>query len=570
MKLVSFTVVKYRSILKAHKIKLDKKTILVGPNNEGKSNLLRALVVAMRVLTRVRHDISRPPTLAFRFGSRNIYEWERDFPIQLQIKFPDGKSEITLEFDLTSDEIQEFRRNIKSDLNGTLPIKITFNPTGQTKIEVVKKGPGGKALTNKSGIIAAFISKRMNFEHIPAVRTASAAEEIVSEMVGRELEILDNDPAYKEALKSIAKLQQPILDQVSKSIRKTLLQFLPEIKEVKVKISSEERYRALRRSCQIMVNDGTATLLQHKGDGVQSLAALGIMRHASESGSLGRNLVIAIEEPESHLHPKAIHELKDVINDLCQRYQVVITTHNPLFVDKGHINNNVIVKGSRAYPAKDIDALRKVLGVRTADNLRHAELILLVEGEDDKKSVSALLSHHSNKCKEALDNGVIAIDSLNGGTNLPYKASLVRDALCLVHCFMDDDRAARDGFEKARTEGIIKDSDINWTTCVGMAEAEIEDLYDPEIYNNMLMNDYRVSILAPEFSSSKKWSERMTATFKRQGKRWDERVEKAVKEKISDIVSINPSRALLEARKSVFIGLVKSLEQRLGELEKSR
>ena len=46
MKLVEFSVTNFRSI--THKIKLQDMTVLVGKNNEGKSNLLTALNVAMR------------------------------------------------------------------------------------------------------------------------------------------------------------------------------------------------------------------------------------------------------------------------------------------------------------------------------------------------------------------------------------------------------------------------------------------------------------------------------------------------------------------------------------------
>jgi AAA15 family ATPase/GTPase len=50
MKLVSFSVQNYRSIAKANRIEVGRYTVLVGPNNEGKSNVLRALVTAMDVL----------------------------------------------------------------------------------------------------------------------------------------------------------------------------------------------------------------------------------------------------------------------------------------------------------------------------------------------------------------------------------------------------------------------------------------------------------------------------------------------------------------------------------------
>ena len=54
MKLKSFTVQKYRSIIAAKRIPVGRKTVLVGPNNEGKSNILRALITAMNLLTRWR------------------------------------------------------------------------------------------------------------------------------------------------------------------------------------------------------------------------------------------------------------------------------------------------------------------------------------------------------------------------------------------------------------------------------------------------------------------------------------------------------------------------------------
>ena len=51
MKLKSFSVTNFRSITKAHHVNLSNTaTILVGKNNEGKSNLLKALSIAMEVM----------------------------------------------------------------------------------------------------------------------------------------------------------------------------------------------------------------------------------------------------------------------------------------------------------------------------------------------------------------------------------------------------------------------------------------------------------------------------------------------------------------------------------------
>ena len=50
MLLKEFSVTNYRSITKAHKISLGDLTVLVGKNNEGKSNLLRALDTSMSII----------------------------------------------------------------------------------------------------------------------------------------------------------------------------------------------------------------------------------------------------------------------------------------------------------------------------------------------------------------------------------------------------------------------------------------------------------------------------------------------------------------------------------------
>lgn len=50
MRLVGFSVKSYRSIVNTERIQLSNKTVIVGPNNEGKSNLLRALILGMNTL----------------------------------------------------------------------------------------------------------------------------------------------------------------------------------------------------------------------------------------------------------------------------------------------------------------------------------------------------------------------------------------------------------------------------------------------------------------------------------------------------------------------------------------
>jgi predicted ATPase len=572
LKLVSFSVQNYRSITTTHKLKIKDSTILIGPNNEGKSNLLKALVVVLGLISQLgatglyRGRIQRSPRFRRSYSDYD-YEWDRDFPISLQKKLPNGMSSFNLEFLLTPEEINEFKQEVKSNLSETLPIQISIGKEGFI-FKVRKRGPVHH-LSKKANEIAKFIGKRLDFQYIPAIRTAESAQNIVDDMVGRELRVVENNPEYIKSLDQIEAIQKPILERISSSIKDTLKEFLTAVKDVQVTVSQERRYHALRHSCDIKVDDGTATLLQHKGDGMQSLAALSLMRHVSERGARGRQLILAIEEPESHLHPNAIHQLKRVLNEMSSKHQIIMTSHNPLFVDRQDISSNIIVTENKAAPAKNINDIRKILGVRASDNLRNAELVLMVEGEDDRIALKALFSHASDKLKSALSHGTLAIDSLLGGSNLPYKLAQIRDVLCDSYVFLDHDKCGLESAKRAESEGLLTMSDVKFSICNGMPESEIEDMYDSTAYSNMIFYRYKVTLDSPRFKSNKKWSDRMKETFGQQGQHWDDGVEKKIKTEIADKIAANPASALNPHKRSAFDALVTALEEKLSRLKTS-
>lgn len=560
MNLKSLTIKNYRSITTAYKLPLAASTVLIGPNNEGKSNVLRALVLATRLLLgRRRGSFHRSE----RYRNDADYQWERDFPLHLQAKSPKGESVFILEYELTTDEIEAFRKIVGSRLNGTLPLRLEIGRNLEPKITIHKKGPGGQKLSSKAKKIVEFIAEHIDLEYIPAVRTASSAQHIVDAMVERELAALEGTKDYQEALGVIARLQEPVLRELSASIRATLIQFLPAVEAVDVRIPTSRRLEALRR-CEIHVDDGSMTELRFKGDGVQSLAALGLMRHASEKTSLGKNLVVAIEEPESHLHPKAIHELRAVVEQLASKHQVVLTTHCPLFVSRHDVASNILVNNRRAEAASSIEEIREILGVRAADNLLHAEFVLVVEGEDDRTSIAALLREASPKLAEALSKHRLAIDTLGGASNLAYKLGLLRDALCDFHCWLDADPAGVAGFERAKQAGLATDADATFTVCQGMKEAEMEDLLAEEVISALLEEKFGIlSAKVPKNVSRKKWSDRMEAVFAAAGKQWTTTTCNELKMAVAQSIAAKASSALNPHRRSVFDALVSVLEKRL-------
>lgn len=563
MRLVSFSVTNYRSITKTHELPLFDATVLLGQNNEGKSNLLSALATAMTVVSQLAQTRLFQGRLLNVHRHSEIYEWARDFPISLQPDHPDGESTFRLKFRLNEDERAEFKATIGSSLNEELPIEISLGKRDPA-FRVKKKGPGSGPLNSKAQQIANFIGEHVDFTHVPAVRTAGAANEIVRDMVGRSLRSLLSDKHYTDAIAKLAALEKPALELIATRIRDALKLFLPQIKAVELRAPDDSRYRAFRRAIEIVVDDGTATLLERKGDGVQSLVALGLLRGVSPSE---KDLILALEEPESHLHPSAIHRLRDVIDELSHKHQVVLTTHCPLFVNRIHIDRNIIVSGSKARAAKSIREIRDVLGVRASDNLIHANLVLVVEGETDAKAMKAILGNESSTLKNAFRGGNLVIDHLGGSGKLNYKLTELTNALCAYHVCLDNDDAGKEAEKRAREEGLLKPADVHLLICQGKTVSEWEDLVDIQIYSEKIQQTYGVDLRGSHFRNAKVWSDRTKDTFRNSGKPWDTKIEKEIKSMIAELIQKTPQGALNPKTRSAFDHLRDALEEKVTTIQ---
>ena len=535
MKLVGFSAKNYRSISTAYKLPLTDYTVIVGPNNEGKSNILKALGLALTLLTSGKYTRFRR-TISTSHSNRAIerfdYEWERDFPINLQSIDLIGRSEFTCEFQLTENEFEEFKQKTKINLTTILKAKISIGKE-DVKFDFLMKGKGKEALNNKRAEISQFINEKLFLQYIPAIRTSELAINIVDNLLEQELSKLEDNPEFVEVVKIINKLQQPIIKKIAKSLKESISSFIPDVKSITIK-NRENVGRLISASCRVYINDGIETDLQFKGDGVISLTAISLLQHFSKQGSLNKRLILLIEEPESHLHPKAIHNLKRVIYEISKVNQVIVTTHSPIIVERLQIKHNIIVQGGKASPAENISEIRTSLGITMSDNLSIAYLVILVEGEDDTIVIKSWIEEKSQKIKNAIQNSTLIIDHLGGATNVSYKSSLYKNNLCNVIAYLDDDECGRKGIEDAELKGILKTNEYILSFCRGMKNSELEDLIDISAYKQLIIDDYGVDLNIPAFKNTKsQWSDRVRELFRLNGKLWCDKLESEIKYKVA-------------------------------------
>nr|WP_254430556.1 MULTISPECIES: AAA family ATPase [unclassified Ruegeria] len=431
-------------------------------------------------------------------------------------------------------------------------------------VSVRKPGRGQATLTKKSTRIADFVSQRIRFEYIPAIRTAQSATKVISRLVERELYRLESDPEYAGAVRKIEELQQPVFDELANTIQTTVSNFLPGVKSVELKSRSESRFQSLRRDVEIIVDDGNLTKLHRKGDGVQSLVALALMRHGSEQNEEDVSTVIAIEEPESHLHPRAVHELRSVIETLARKNQVVLTSHSPLFVNPHDLRNTIIVKASKAAPASHVGEIREALGVRFSDNLENARLVLLVEGTDDAKVLKQVLFNRSPILQKALEAGTVTFDHLGSASGLRQKASFYRAGACLVQCFLDDDSAGQSATKRALDDKVLKLRDVNLCSVPHLDEAELEDLYDKSVYSSAFLAEFGVDPKRkPKGKVKQKWSNFIERLFKEAGKPWNESVKFEVKHWLAEFAAENSEKIINSKISGPIDSFISTAEEKL-------
>lgn len=559
MKLSDFSVVNYRSITTARKIKTNNMTVLVGKNNEGKSNILRALTLAMDIMKIYSRD-PRSLQVAVRPYLKSHYSWEKDYPISLQEKNPNGWSSIDLNFELDEQDIVAIRSLTGIRLSGCIPVRVSTNGV-TAKIDIPKRGTAAFADVDNKKKIIEYVCFKIDFNFIPAVRTEHDALRVVDSLIEKSLETLDTNPDYINAMNKIEELQQGILDGISNQIIEPLQEFLPTVRNVQIHIQSERRRVAMRRNPEVIIDDGTPTPIQQKGDGIKSLTALAILNIGAR---VDRVSVVAIEEPESHLHPESARQLYDTIMSLSQTHQIVLTTHSPLFVNRTNLKENIIVNDGKATPVKKIKEIRDVLGIHISDNLTNAEHVLIVEGEDDKIALEKLLPNMSTKIKRAIQNGTFIVDYIGGAGNLPYKLSFYRNLQCKYHVLLDNDEAGRYAGSEAERQGLLDVRNVTYTICNGSPNAEIEDCYNKAVYENAILNEFGVNINVAEFRGNKKWSDRIASCFLSQGKLWNDAMEKRIKLVVANEISEEVDIVLNTHKRSSIDALVTSLETLLS------
>lgn len=586
MKLVEFSVERYRSIIKKSTVTIKDRTVIIGPNNEGKSNVLRALVVALRTLEAsssffVGFGNSRrrrvPGHLIIHQLSRADipFDWTNDYPHSLlgSTDKPEHLEPIcfNLLFEMNEKERKELSSRIRKDFDRQqISFSIKIDGTDDS-VEITNNFE--TTPSDNSILIANYITRRINICYIDAVRTASTAYDSIRRLLSIETENIDESKQYQDHLKKISKLYRKKFQKMSSKLTDSLKTFVPSIIQAKIEIPnlSYEFDRPLffENRLNVLINDGEDTPLKQKGSGIQSLIALALAHTMSVNPTKTENFILAIEEPEAHLHPKAIHEIKRILFDIAKRNQLIITTHSPLLANLNDIESNIIVSGNTAKPAHSIKDIRDTLGSEASDNLLFAYNNIFVEGESDERILKRLLPEVSPTIKAALENGTLFIINCHGASKISSFVSLTRSYICKFHIVLDNDAEGK----RHKDELLLGDPELSNSITLfsrhKMKYSEVEDLIKPTEYIDRLLESFQwadhASLLSVLKDRNVAWSERLIMFSDNNGHPLNDEDRDLIKEKkiVADVVVEKGLAALCPSGKNLFVTLARNIERML-------
>lgn len=128
--------------------------------------------------------------------------------------------------------------------------------------------------------------------------------------------------------------------------------------------------------------------LDDQGDGIRRQIGLGLIKALAEESisddDVTKKFIWCFDEPETHLFPQAQRDLANSLFKLARsHFQVIVSTHSTLFVDKSNLSDISMLSLSQGYTiARGTDTtedIYKSLGVKNSDFLFY-DRFMAVEG----------------------------------------------------------------------------------------------------------------------------------------------------------------------------------------------
>jgi len=230
------------------------------------------------------------------------------------------------------------------------------------------------------------------------------------------------------------------------------------------------------------------------------------------------NIILLLDEPGLSLHAKAQEDLLRYFEkELMPHHQLIYTTHSPFMIDPHHFDRVRIVqdrsidselddlpeneRGTKVITdvmkATDdsLFPLQGALGYEIHQTLFVGPNSLLVEGISDLIFIQIVSQFLQKKGQAGLD-GRWTVTPVGGASRVPaFVALLGSQSNVNIAVLVDYHKKDRQGIENLYKSKLLKKQQIfTYADFTSNAEADVEDMFDPEFYLQLVNGAYQCDV----------------------------------------------------------------------------
>lgn len=387
MILKSFRINHYRSIETELKLDNIRGLSLVGPNNCGKTNILKAIELFFSAKEKPE-----------------MYSFQQDQPFESK----SGQSSFVATFEIDNNDqafLDEFNEIVEMiDIEFTevkdINLYLTFSKNGNASYNFYKgvKRKDGVTSNQYTYVERKLVDKLLSKFECIYVPSAKSVDQLYEHLVLPYLRKVASD-----ALNSSIQLLYNGLDNIAESVDHELKQAGIIGYSSKFTIPDNKLERVISRFGFSIV-DTKETEIFSKGMGIQCAALFSTFSWITKRKvDEGKQVVWLIEEPESFLHPELTRSCEKILENLNKVGYVVKTTHSLAFVSQDPSmvigvdkdNGRTVSSKFKTY-AEATAKIRTSLGIKFSDYFNLDKLNLFVEGPTDREYINWFLNFTKN------------------------------------------------------------------------------------------------------------------------------------------------------------------------------
>lgn len=345
----SITLQNFKSFGERQEIPLEPITVLVGPNNSGKSSFMSVgRFVANAVIGRTEDAITQEGGVPFMFHRP---QWETGV---LELGWLSDHGSYLLRLARSERGIYVAAEELLDTREGS---PFTREPDGSVRF---KRG-GGIANTGVVSLGLGYAVDRNWYEPIWAPLVHSRMIKLSLSALRADSAVVPSPELTQEGagLAAVLGLWRGSQPEKCEELEAFLRKCLPEVRNVLVRPAPVPGSQRL----WIRQTDGEEFDSEHLSDGV--LCFIALTMHAIDAGP---GQMLFIEEPEHSIHPRRLRELVDLLKELvsAKGCQFVIATHSPVLLNAFRDEPEAILLFRRSETGTKVKRLEDVPELKAA------------------------------------------------------------------------------------------------------------------------------------------------------------------------------------------------------------